>query len=142
MESLFVAGMGCLEIRAIRRPKGIHPIRGLGVCKSPKRQLGSSVCTDDIMTENQDTNRTSLKSELVDPGSRSVWKYDKSHTDCRQWCRGRVPALGWPTASGGWASTSKGRTHRWIKRMIAEWLAPVAGLAVDGHRGPGEGLGF
>lgn len=37
---------------------------------------------------------------------------------------------------------AKGRTYRRIKCMIAEWLAPMAGLAGDEHRGPGEGLGF
>ena len=64
---------------------------------------------DDVVTESQDTNRTSLKSELVDLGSVSGWEYDQSRTDCRQWCRVGAPALQCPTGSDGWASTSKGK---------------------------------
>ena len=103
-----------LEIRAIRRPKGIHKIRGQGVCKSPKRQLESSVCMDGVVTENQDTNRAPLKSELVDLGSVSGWEYDQLRTDCRQWCRvGCLPCSDLLVQAAGQAQ-AKGRRRRWV----------------------------
>lgn len=139
--SLFSARM-VFRDQSHKNAKGIRKIRGQGVCKSPERQLGSSVCMDDVVTESQDTNRTSLKSELVDLGSVSGWEYDRSRTDCRQWCRAGAPALKCPTGSDGWASTSKGKKTQMGEWTIREWFAPMAGLAGDGHRGPGEGLGF
>lgn len=92
-----------LGIRVIRRPQGIHRSRGLSVCNSPERQLESSVCLQgDDLIEYQDINKASLKSELMDPGSMSGWKYGGSEPESAQQRREGLPALEWGPAESSW----------------------------------------